>query len=277
MNSTLEVSSYISQGKGVLEDQVDVDFNIARYAMVETEESRDMINMIWKRKTESNPRLFNQSKYRLAGESFQEEEGRVSLQVGVTDYKDHVGTNLSEQVDEYLGEGDQRFGMMSQCVGVGGWVVTTDDKVIMVETAAWKGEGGCSVDRPGGHAEPEESLKNIDGDGAKTYGNISNKLVLRELFESVQKEIRDELNIPIVNQTAPELLGVVYKIEHGGRLTMDYLVMLDIDSEKVLEMYQEGGVEADESTDLFLIDVDDILGNIVDGNIRERSTFHRQH
>ena len=165
----MEVSSYISQGKGVLEDQVDVDFNIARYAMVETEESRDMINMIWKRKTESNPRLFNQSKYRLAGESFQEEEGRVSLQVGVTDYKDHVGTNLSEQVDEYLGEGDQRFGMMSQCVGVGGGVVTTDDKVIMVETAAWKGEGGCSVDRPGGHAEPEESLKNIDGDGEKTY------------------------------------------------------------------------------------------------------------
>ena len=149
----MEVSSYISHGKGILESLVDVDFKIDKYAMAETDNSRDMINTIWNKKTESNPRLFNQSKYRLAAEHYNEQERRVSLQVGITNYKDHVGTNLSDRVKSYLGDGAARFAMMSQCIGVGGWVVTTDSKVILVETAAWKGEGACSIDRPGGHAE----------------------------------------------------------------------------------------------------------------------------
>ena len=131
----------------------------------------------------------------------------------------------------------------------------------------------CSIDRPGGHAEPEESVKNI-ADCERSYTNISNQLVVRELFESIQKEIRDELNIPIVHQAAPELLGVVYNMEHGGRLTMDYLVRLELDSQQVLEMYQEGGVEADESTALFFVDVDDILANTLDKQITARFTPH---
>ena len=32
-------------------------------------------------------------------------------------------------------------------------------QLLLVETAAWKGEQACRVDRPGGHPEPEESLK----------------------------------------------------------------------------------------------------------------------
>ena len=167
--------------------------------------------------------------------------------------------------------------MMSQCIGVGGWVVTTDNKVIMVETAGWKGEGACSVDRPGGHAEPEESLKHVtETDGEKSYSNITNTLVARELFESIQKEIRDELNIPIAHQTAPELLGVVYNMNHGGRLTMDFLVKLDINSKEVLTMYKDGGVEADESTALYFIDLEDIPDHqhAMDKKLRERFTPH---
>jgi len=273
VNKTLEVSSYITEGAGLLESEVDVDFDIEEYAMKETESIRDEINKLWKKKTQNNPRLFNQSKYRLAAESYHEKEGRVGLHVGLTNYKDHVGTNLSDQVEEYLGEGVERFGMMSQCIGVGGWVVTTDDKVILVETAAWKGEGACRIDRPGGHAEPEESLKNLQT-GEKSYKNIGNKFVLRELFESIQKEIRDELNISLAHQTAPELLGVVYNIEHGGRLTMDYLVVLDVDSKQVMEMYQRGGIEADESTGLFFVGVEDILANVIDPKITARFTPH---
>ena len=277
MNHSLVVSSYISDGQGVLESNVDVDYDPARYAMAETDETRDMINRIWRERTKNNPRLFNQSKYRLASE-YISGDGRVQLHVGITDYKDHVGTNLSDQVQRYLGEGEEKFNMMSQCIGVGGWVVTTDNKVIMVETAGWKGEGACSVDRPGGHAEPEESLKHVITETGveSSYSDITNTLVTRELFESIQKEIRDELNISLVHQAAPELLGVVYNMNHGGRLTMDFLVMLDIDSKEVLTMYQDGGVEADESTALFFIDKEDIPNHEqdMDKKLRERFTPH---
>ena len=50
--------------------------------------------------------------------------------------------------------------------------------------------------------------------------------------------------------------------------------MLDIDSHRVRELYHAGGVEADESTDLFTVDVEDILGNVIDKNITERFTPH---
>ena len=49
--------------------------------------------------------------------------------------------------------------MMSQCVGVGAWVITADKKIVLVENADWKGEQACKIDRPGGHAEPDESSK----------------------------------------------------------------------------------------------------------------------
>ena len=86
----------------------------------------------------------------------------------------------------------------------------------------------------------------------------------------------NELNIPIAHQAAPELLGAVFNIEHGGRLTMDFLVLLDIDSNQVLALYQDGGVEADESTNIFFIDVKDIPDHHtkLDKKVRERFTPH---
>ena len=32
---------------------------------------------------------------------------------------------------------------MSQCVGVGAWLLTSDNNVVLVENAAWKGEQAC--------------------------------------------------------------------------------------------------------------------------------------
>lgn len=44
---------------------------------------------------------------------------------------------------------------MSNAIGVGAHTVTTDDFVVLMERAAWTGEGAGKVDRPGGHPEPE--------------------------------------------------------------------------------------------------------------------------
>jgi len=227
VNDTLEIASYIKDGKGILEEDVEIDFDIEKYAMVETDESRDMIESIWSIKTRENKRLFNQSKYRLASHRWDEDHKRMCMCVGITDYKDHMGTNLSPDVDKYVGMGDSRFDNMNQCVGVGAWVITADKKVVLVESAAWKGEQACKIDRPGGHAEPDESLKLLPDD-KKQYKNIGNELVRKELFECIQKEVRDEINISLKNQHQPELLGVIYNLEKGGRLALEFLICLDL-------------------------------------------------
>lgn len=273
VNNTLELASYIKNGKGVKEHEVKVHFDIEKYAMTETEETRKMIEAIWNIKSKNNSRLFNQSKYRLANHCWDEDSEAVEMFVGLTDYKDHMGTNLSDDVDKYIDVGSSRFDMMSQCVGVGAWVITADNKVILLESAAWKGEQACKIDRPGGHAEPDESVKLLP-EGKKEYKYISDTLVRKELFECIQKEVRDEVNISLEHQVAPELLGLIYNLEKGGRLALEFFICLDLDSEKVRDLYNKGGAEADESTNLFFIDVEDVKSADVDAKILERFTPH---
>lgn len=100
---------------------------------------------------------------------------------------------------------------MSQCIGVGVWAVTSDNKVIFVENAGWKGEQGGKIDRPGGHAEPAEC-------GQDNLDSLPGDTVRAELFDCIRRELRDEVNISLELQEPPELLGVVYNHECGGRL-----------------------------------------------------------
>ena len=90
-----------------MEEEISVDYNTAKYNMKETKETRDMIERLWAERTKGNARIYNASKFRLAGHGLNQ-EGRVELRVGVTDYKDHVGTNLSPDVQKYIGQGDEK-------------------------------------------------------------------------------------------------------------------------------------------------------------------------
>jgi len=249
----LELVSFLRGGRGALEEQVDVDWDPTRFAMKESSELRMKIEKRWSEATAAQPRLWNQSKYRLAGYSLTGERG-PQLKVGLTDYKDHMGTNLSPEVEKWVGTGEQRWDYMSQCIGVGCWLVSSDQKVVLVETASWKGEQGCKVDRPGGHAEPEESLKLLPETERKVE-NITDELVGKELFECIQKEVRDEINVPLDMQSKPELLGAVINTEKGGRLGLEFLIRVEASGAQIKELYSQGGPEADESTNIFFVAV----------------------
>jgi len=268
----LELVSFLRDGRGALEEEVDVDWDLNRFAMRENKDLREEIEKRWSEATAAQPRLWNQSKYRLAGYSLNS-EGRPQLEVGLTDYKDHMGTNLSPEVDKWVGTDKQRWDYMSQCIGVGCWLVSSDQKVVLVETASWKGEQGCKVDRPGGHAEPEESLRLLP-ESERKVENITEELVRRELFECIQKEVRDEINVPLDMQSKPELLGVVINTEKGGRLGLEFLIKVEATSAQVKELYSQGGPEADESTNIFFVSVSDVSKNQLDDNLKNRLTPH---
>ena len=118
---------------------MEVDWRPERFSMSETEETRRMIETRWAEAVKENSRLYNASKFRLAGQRL--EGGRLRLSLGLTDYKDHLGTNLSPSAHLYVAEGEEeKYRHMAQCVGVGSWVLTTDSRLVMVENAGWKGE-----------------------------------------------------------------------------------------------------------------------------------------
>lgn len=105
----MEAVSYVEDGKGVTEDMVDVEYDVSKYNMKSTEETRNMIEGIWSKRTQENSRLYNATKFRLASHSWDcDNKQRVVMKVGLTDYKDHVGTNLSQDVAKYIGTGDTK-------------------------------------------------------------------------------------------------------------------------------------------------------------------------
>ena len=71
------------------------------------------------------------------------------------------------------------------------------------------------MDRPGGHAEPSHAMEVA---GAETLTEVTWQEVRQELFSCIQREVRDELNIPLDFQQPPELLGTVINHQAAGRL-----------------------------------------------------------
>ena len=94
------------------------------------------------------------------------------------------------------------------------------------------------VDRPGGHAEPDqvlevtgrETISEATPDQVRTlilsfFRPGLTLQVRRELFDCIQREVRDELNIPLNLQHHPELLGTVINHERAGRLCKYHIVV----------------------------------------------------
>ena len=116
------------------------------------------IESTWKARKEENPSLFNGTKFRL--ESLEEHEGDLlTLNLGVTCYKDFQGTNRSENAlllqSQGLCDHDNSQAYMSDAVGVGALVQTLDNFMVLLFRSNKCGEDTGLWDRPGGHAEPK--------------------------------------------------------------------------------------------------------------------------
>ena len=103
---------------------------------------------------------------------------------------------------------------MSNCLGVGAISLTSDKFIILMKRAQWTGESPNQIDRPGGHPEPDLVLgHNITQQKSgpdlefQIYDELTNDKVLEEVFQSPQNELRDEINIPMEQQSNPLLLG----------------------------------------------------------------------
>ena len=122
------------------------------------DEQEQEIETTWKARKEKIPTLFNGTKFRL--ESLQEfEDDVLTLNLGVTCYKDFQGTNLSENAlllqSQGLVDHDNSQAYMSDAVGVGALVQTLDNYIVMLFRSDKCGEDTGLWDRPGGHPEPK--------------------------------------------------------------------------------------------------------------------------
>ena len=92
---------------GLRRQDVTVDLSTAHDRCSLQSSCEDHIGSIWDARLSANPSLYNGSKFRLAGFVFPEQRdctssAQVTILLGVTDYRDYLGTNLAKSWQELL-------------------------------------------------------------------------------------------------------------------------------------------------------------------------------
>ena len=118
------------------------------------------IDTIWANRCQKNPHLYNGSKFRFHS-IVQDDNQNVTFHLGLTGYKEFIGTNWADEAKGLLEQGKKDHGnsqaYMSDALGVGTFVQTSDDHVMFIRRSQNVGEAQGLWDIPGGHPEPEVS------------------------------------------------------------------------------------------------------------------------
>ncbi|XP_063046514.1 uridine diphosphate glucose pyrophosphatase NUDT22 [Engraulis encrasicolus] len=192
------------------------------------------------------------------------ETALLSLQLGLTCYKDYLGTNWSESVPELQEKGRAQLGdeqaLLAQPLGVGAVMATADGQVVLLRRSLKVAEAAGQLDIPGGHPEPKAVCKGISEDQI-TMETMQGQeeAVLTEIFSSVLAEIRDEVNIPLSCLSEPILLGIALNHTSAGRPSAEFYVRCSLTAEQVKATYTLGGPEANESTDIVFLKETELL------------------
>lgn len=225
------------------------------------EQEKD-VQVTWNVRKEKNSSLFNGTKFRLG--SLQEfEDDELSLNLGVTCYKDFQGTNLSQNAlllqSQGLCDFDDSQAYMSDAVGVGALVQTLDNYMVILLRSEKCGEDTGLWDRPGGHPEPKKivgkvKMKDIDVD------KMPSDAVVREIYHSITEEVVEEVNIPQTKLDEPRILGITRNNLTGGKPNIEFLIRCYLTSKEVELTYKKGDQkEAFESERIKLLPLEEAL------------------
>jgi len=225
------------------------------------EEYEETINENWEKITQENNRLFNGQKFRYS--HVEDTSKKIVFKVGLTSYKEYMSTNLSENFEKLQLKGTEKMSnknaFIAHPLAVSGIVVTNDDQVVFQMRASWVAESANLLDLPGGHPEPTLAARVDDLREFVSFSQLNGEDCMKEIFESMYNEVRDEVNVPITSLSDIKLMAVVRNKATGWRPVCVYKLKCNLSSNEVLELYNKGGNETDESTKLVFIPTQKVL------------------
>lgn len=121
----------------------------------------DAIDAVWQERCAKNDKLWNGTKFRLDAAYTDSETGEncTVFNLGITSYKDFIGTNWSPDARLYQDLGKENVensqAYLSDALGVGALVETADNHFILLRRSQHCGEAIGLMDIPGGHPEPQ--------------------------------------------------------------------------------------------------------------------------
>lgn len=235
------------------------------------------IDRTWADRKEKKPFLFNGSKFRLHGVNNEDGDAAVTLLLGQTCYKDYVCTNMKNSHWGFLRDYGKReyaneHACFSDALGVGSVVETSDSKLIFIRRSHQVYEDPGHLDTPGGHAEPSEvklTNKQTENKMVVDIDDMNSKAVVYELFHSIVREVRDEVNIPEEYISWPLLTGIYRNHRTGQKPGVCFRIRCSLKGEEIQEFYHQGGLEAYESSELLLVDLAEFHRGITSSQVKE--------
>ncbi|KAF0039823.1 hypothetical protein F2P81_008058 [Scophthalmus maximus] len=191
----------------------------------------------------------------------------LTLRLGLTCYKDYLGTNWSRRVAELRQRGGAEFSdplaLLAQPLGVAAVLCTDDGQLVLIRRSQRVAEAEGLLDVPGGHPEPQVVCERLGRAACEEISMVAMQqrpeAVVSELFAAVCAEIRDEVNVPLSCLGDPVLMGVALNHTSAGRPSAEFYVSCSLTSDEVRELYWKGGAEAHESTDIVFLSRAEVL------------------
>ncbi|EFH70431.1 hypothetical protein ARALYDRAFT_891797 [Arabidopsis lyrata subsp. lyrata] len=159
-----------------------------------------------------------------------------------------AGTNLSSLWESFLitsQDDSVRCRHTSSPLGNGAIIETSDQKLIVLRRSNNVGEFPGHYVFPGGHPEP--MAIGIDSHQLEKDGEVLNKKVTQEMFDSITREVVEETGIP-----ASSLEGV-----ENARPAMFFFIRCSHHSDDIQKLYSSAE-DGFESTQLHTVSMDEL-------------------
>lgn len=146
---------------------------------------------------------------------------------------------------------------MSNPLGNGAIVETSDQKIIVLQRSNNVGESPGYYVFPGGHSEPQEVGILAHQNGKKDIA-LLNERVSKEMFDGIIREVVEETGVPASSLTEPVFIGVSRR-EMNVRPAAFFFMRCNIDSSAVTELYSRAQ-DGYESTNLYTVSAEELRG-----------------
>ncbi|KAH9701055.1 Nudix hydrolase 9 [Citrus sinensis] len=241
------------------------------------------ISEIWDSRVQNNKSLFNGQKFRYGGHIMRGEggssvESHVCLHLGLTDYRTFVGTNLNplwekflvpSEVHKYadhvclasfyphyckysveLGDDVIQCQHTASPLGNGAVVETSDKKILLLQRSNNVGEFPGHFVFPGGHPEPQDAGITSHPCGS-TDSEFINHKVSQEMFDSITREVVEEIGVPSESLCNPLFIGISRR-RLNVRPAAFFFIKCSLQSNEIQQLYSTAQ-DGYESTQLFAV------------------------
>lgn len=198
---------------------------------------------VWAARLAASPRMFDAPKYRLA--STAASEGQCVLRVGLTGYREYIGTHLSPEFSRLVADGESindANAHLSCALGVETVLLTADDHIVLLRRSREVATSAGEYNGPSGHPEPEQAVGGL---------TASADAVKDQLWAAVLAETVEETNVRADSLQEPLLIGAM--LDERRKPDLIFCTRTTLSSEEVLAAYRAGAPDAWESSGMIAV------------------------